>query len=108
MSSIPTLLAAPFLDSSSIESLIPFFALLIPIIAILVRHQQRMTELIHGSAAQQGTRDDVASLKEQLNQVNQRLDALTLSVDTLVTDTRSLRASTQPPQVAQRLNDLGS
>ncbi len=55
---------------------VPFFIVLIPIIAILVRHQQRMAELIHGKerngdleAAVQQLTGEVHRLQAQVAQL---------------------------------------
>lgn len=67
-----------------IALLIPITALMIPIVAILVSHQQKMAQLIHGNPNnnQQNAletsqlRDEVRQLKELMNQQTIALDNL--------------------------------
>ena len=61
---------------------IPIIALMIPIVAILVNHQRKMAEIIHGgtnSAAQAELyqlRGEVAELRERVNQQAIQLDGV--------------------------------
>jgi ABC-type phosphate transport system auxiliary subunit len=58
---------------------IPIIALLIPIVAILVRHQQSMAQIIHGSQNQEGImqlQNDIQELRAQMNQQALLIDNL--------------------------------
>ena len=62
---------------------IPILALMIPLVAILVRHQQKMAEIIHSgsgsnTAAQvEALRQEVAQLKQLVHQQMIALDSAT-------------------------------
>lgn len=63
--------------------LVPITALLIPIVAILVKHQQRMAEIIHGTARQQGDAE-IAQLRSEVYELKQLVHQQMISVDSLV------------------------
>ena len=61
-------LAAIF-DSDTIWILIPLTALLIPIVAVLVKHQQTMAQIVHGGGRQM----EMDQLRSELEMVKQQL-----------------------------------
>lgn len=70
--------------------MIPMTALMIPIVAIFVSHQQKMTEIIHGrrhreeiEAELNGMREEIAGLRGQLTTQALALDALSRQQKTL-------------------------
>ncbi|HMS53964.1 MAG TPA: hypothetical protein PKA27_01060 [Fimbriimonadaceae bacterium] len=60
--------------------LIPIIIFMIPIVSILTKHQQRMTELIHGSA---GNRQDVEALKQEIKELKALVHQQTIQLDSL-------------------------
>lgn len=73
-------------EPETLGIMIPIVALLIPIVAILTRHQRSMAELIHGShhaqqnqaaaAEIQALRAEMASLRESVNMMIVNRDGL--------------------------------
>ena len=78
--------------------MIPIVALTIPIVAILVKHQQRMAEIIHGTARQQGDAE-IAQLRSEVYELKQLVHQQMISVDSLV----SSRVASQEIPIYQRL-----
>ena len=78
--------------------MIPIVALTIPIVAILVKHQQRMAEIIHGTARQQGDAE-IAQLRSEVYELKQLVHQQMISVDSLV----SSRVASQEIPIHQRL-----
>ena len=79
MNSFPIL--ALGLDAGVLGVFIPIIALMIPVVAILVKHQQRMAEIIHGSQLQQGNNPQIAALQEEVRQLRQQVTMLALERD---------------------------
>lgn len=77
MDIIPSALALD-IDAGVIGVFIPIIALMIPVVAILVKHQQRMAEIIHGSQLQQGSDPQIAILQEEIRQLRQQVNILAL------------------------------
>ena len=50
--------------------MIPIIALIIPIVAILVRHQQKMAEIIHGQGAAPQLAKEIEGLRYQIQQLH--------------------------------------
>lgn len=82
--------------------MIPIVALIIPIVAILVKHQQRMAEIIslQNSAPQPVVQD--VQLREEMRLLREQVAALTLRVEGL-SSTSLPASSATPPSIAQRL-----
>jgi hypothetical protein len=80
------------MNADILVPLIPITALMIPIVAILVKHQQSMAQILHGGAAEN---ERIAALSEEIRQLRQRVDSLTLSLDS--------RQMSAQPAVRQRL-----
>lgn len=73
------------IDPAMIGIFIPIIALMIPIVAILVRHQQRMAEIIHSSHAASGPMlAEVEALRREVTELKQLLHQQTISVDNLL------------------------
>lgn len=82
----------------SLAMMIPITALMIPIVAILVKHQQRMAEIIHGTARQQGDAE-VAQLRSEVYELKQLVHQQMISVDSLV----SAQLQKKEPALQERL-----
>lgn len=97
----PTLLFAEFLGPETLALFIPILALTIPIVAILVSHQQKMAQIIHNG---QGRSDQVTSeiqaLRDEVRSLREIVHQQTIALDSAV----NLR-STPPPtdSIQQRL-----
>ncbi|MBV6491701.1 MAG: hypothetical protein IT202_02655 [Fimbriimonadaceae bacterium] len=64
--------------------LIPITALLIPIVAILVRHQQKMAEIIHSSPKfDPGLNAQIDSLRREILELRQLVHQQTIDMDSL-------------------------
>lgn len=59
---------------------IPIIIFMIPIVAILTKHQQRMTELLHGSS---GNRQDVETLRKEIQELKALVHQQTIQLDSL-------------------------
>ncbi|MEQ1824041.1 MAG: hypothetical protein ABL949_16145 [Fimbriimonadaceae bacterium] len=63
--------------------------MMIPIIAILTRHQQKMTEMLNSKQAENATRGDVnAHLLNEIAHMRRQMDDMTLAIEQLK-DTQS-------------------
>ena len=74
------------LDPGTLGVMVPIIALMIPIVAMLVRHQQRMAELIHGSHAQQHqqqTQPEVEAMRRELSELKALVQQQTIMIDSL-------------------------
>lgn len=73
--------------------MIPILVLMIPIVAILTRHQQKMAEIMaHGHAVEGG--QEIYALRRELAEMRELMHQQAIAIDTLV--------SQRPPQT-----DLG-
>jgi hypothetical protein len=70
--------------------LIPIIIFMIPIVAILTKHQQKMAELIHGQHGQQGQQNvnpnasfETSQLREEVRQLRELMTQQTLALDNL-------------------------
>lgn len=73
---------AEFNPASVIWIFIPLAPFIIGGVAILVKHQQRMAEILHGAPAQLPSQELVA-MQEQLSQMQQQLTQVTLALEDL-------------------------
>jgi hypothetical protein len=83
--------------------LIPILALLIPIVAILVKHQQRMAEIIH-SGRPQGLpvdRQEIDSLRREIQELKQIVHQQAISMDTFVD--RQIKLAESKSSLSDRL-----
>ncbi len=87
-----------YLDPGQIAVMIPIFALSIPIVAMLIKHQQRMAEIIHGTARQQGDAE-IAQLRSEVYELKQLVHQQMISVDSLV----SMKVKDTDTPLQQRL-----
>lgn len=65
------------------------FVMLIPIIAILTRHQQKMTLLMRQENHPQQNNSDLYSLQYEVQQLKSTVSDLAMSVDSLRNDIKS-------------------
>ncbi|MCC6402600.1 MAG: hypothetical protein IT207_01170 [Fimbriimonadaceae bacterium] len=65
--------------------LIPIAAIVFPIlfaiVMVLVRHQQKMAEILHGQPRLQPASDEIAQLRTEVAKVNDRLNQVLLSLE---------------------------
>jgi uncharacterized protein YlxW (UPF0749 family) len=73
------------------EIFVPMFLFLIPIVVILTRHQQKMTELMHRGSLPQPhqTNGDLQSIQYDVQQLKSMVSTLAMSVDSLKDEVRS-------------------
>lgn len=77
---------------------IPITALIIPIVAILVRHQQKMAEIIHSQPQQaMQPNSEMESMRRDMNSMRELLNQQAIQMDTLIQQQRSLNAPPQQP-----------
>lgn len=76
------------------------FPMLVAIVSILVKHQQKMAELIHGQPRQPAADSDVAQLRRELAAVNDRLNQVLLAVES--------KSSSVPERIEDRLGGPSS
>lgn len=72
-------------------------ALMIPIVAILVKHQQKMAEILHRSAPN----GDVEALRREIADLRALVNQQTIQIDSL----RSLRTPAPSAELGQRLGE---
>ncbi len=80
---------------------IPFFIVMIPIVRMLTKHQQRMAEIIHGSN-QQDVGGEMAQLRKEVYDLKQLVHQQTIALDTLTN--RTLQPPEQPLQARLEQN----
>lgn len=85
--------------SSWIWIFIPLAPFGVGLIAILVRHQQRMAEIVHGVA--QGNSEEVAALREEVRQLKAQMGSMSLALE-------SLSASKKESSVQDRIGEVRS
>ena len=71
--------------------LVPLTVLLIPVIAILTRHQQKMAELIHGNPQNRlpMVQNDDSQLSEDVRQLRELMHQQAIALDNLRDEVRS-------------------
>jgi len=60
---------------------IPALALLIPIIALLVNHQQKMAQIIHVQGGNPGTRGEIEALRQEVQQLRYQMNQQNLALE---------------------------
>lgn len=81
-----------------IPFMIPLTALMIPIVAILVSHQQKMAQLIHGGSRTAQQEAEIAAMKEEMRALRE-----TVNQQTLLLDSINHRALRQGDDLADRI-----
>ena len=84
------------MGSDTIWVLIPMTALLIPIVVVFTKHQQKMAELIHANpqALQQGqaaeqSQKEIQNLRQDLTRLQNVVSTLAINVENLKDEIRS-------------------
>jgi hypothetical protein len=94
---------AAFFEPASLGIMIPIICMLIPIVAILTRHQQRMAEIIHANRPQNTPdRAEIDSLRREIQELKQIVHQQAISMDTWV-DRQTKLAQTREPAISDRL-----
>lgn len=90
---------ADFGPESFAAIIVPTVIFMIPIVAILTRHQQKMAELLHGKGA--GTQPEVDALRREVAELKTILHQQTMMLDEIAQQRRELTSSvatsTPPP-----------
>ena len=71
--------------------MIPIIALMIPIVAILVSHQQKMAQILHSSQGNNQS-EELSALRAEVQNLKEALTHQTLMLDVLISDQRSASA----------------
>ena len=93
------------LDPGQLAIFIPIIALMIPVVALLTKHQQRMTELVHGNVVNgmEGNSErllqEIQSLRLEVTELKQILYQQAISLD-------SMRNAPIPAKLEDRLDPL--
>ena len=74
---------AAIIDESTLALAIPLLALLIPIVVILSKHQQKMAMIIHGQAHFPELENEVRALRHELQQLQYQMGQQNLALDQL-------------------------
>ena len=80
--------------------LIPLFALMIPIIVILTKHQQKMAEIMHRTAGDEG---QIAALRQEIAELRALVHQQAITLDNISQFQKSLNAP-PVPNVVDRLS----
>ncbi len=80
--------------------IVPVIIFMIPIVAILTKHQQKMAELIHGKGGSGGNQE-VDALRREIAELKHLVHQQTLMLDEVVGNSRQLQSST-PPAMPER------
>jgi hypothetical protein len=83
----------------NVAIMIPILALLIPVVAILTKHQQRMAELIHGGDQNRQSSQEILALRHEIAELRSLVHQQSIAVDNLVSRSVVLPSET----VEQRL-----
>ncbi|CAN1515775.1 hypothetical protein MCEMSE15_00928 [Fimbriimonadaceae bacterium] len=83
----------------NVAIMIPILALLIPVVAILTKHQQRMAELIHGGEQNRQSSQEMLALRHEIAELRSLVHQQSIAVDNLVSRSVVLPSET----VEQRL-----
>jgi len=76
-----------FLDPGQLGAFIPILAVVAGIVAILTKHQQRMAEIIHGTAQQQSS-DEVGQLRMEVAELKQMVHQQMIALDSYAGSSR--------------------
>lgn len=77
-------------DAESIAVLIPIVALMIPIVVVLTKHQQRMTELLRQNNVQQPNME-MESLRQEMRMLRETVHQQTIQMDTMLSARSTLK-----------------
>jgi len=93
-----------FLPVANVEDVLPFMipilALMIPIVAILVSHQQKMAQIIHGAQRNQVPNAEIEALRREVRELKEIVHQQTIAVD-------GMQGRQLPPSgVAERLSEV--
>ncbi len=80
---------------------IPIVALMIPIVALLTRHQRQMAEIIHKrSPDSPGTEQEIQALRYEVHELKQLVQQQVIAVDALT--------GARPPKSSELVNQDGT
>jgi hypothetical protein len=77
------------------EIIIPILLFMIPIVAILTKHQQKMVEMTQSGGSSNQTASEIYALREELRHQRELVTGLALSMDNLKQEMRNRDTSFQ-------------
>lgn len=84
--------------------IVPICVLMIPIVGILTRHQQKMAEILNRGSADH---NEITSLRRELADLKALVHQQTITLDNLAGTQRALNTPPPTPQIAERLKTEG-
>jgi hypothetical protein len=80
--------------------MVPLVFLMIPIVAILARHQQKMAEIIHrGSGG-----ENMDALRREIGELKSLIHSQAIALDNLANSQKGLNVPPPTPSITERLN----
>lgn len=79
--------------------MIPLAALMIPIVAVLTNHQQKMAQILNSNA---GDHTELAALRQEIAELKGLVHQQAISIDNLAGTQRSLSAPPPAPNLSER------
>ena len=80
--------------------MIPLTALMIPIVAVLSHHQQKMAQIIHGGGGAQGQTD---ALRQEIAELKSFVHQQAIAIDNLANAQKALSAPPPTTSISERL-----
>ena len=81
--------------------MIPLTALLIPIVVVFTKHQQRMAEIYHQGSAE---RNEIAALGNEIRELKTLVHQQAITLDNLAATQRALSVPPAAPDLSERLS----
>jgi hypothetical protein len=87
-------------------AIIPITFLMIPIVAILTRHQQKMAEIMHRGDAglNSSAHEQIAKLQQEMSELKTLVHSQAILLDTISSGQKSLNAPPPTPSIPERLS----
>jgi hypothetical protein len=81
--------------------MVPLTALLIPIVVVFTKHQQRMAEIYHQGSAE---RNEIAALSNEIRELKALVHQQAITLDTLASTQKALSRPPASPDLTERLS----
>ena len=83
-------------------ALIPLLALMIPIVVVFTKHQQKMAEIYHRGAT---GNEDILALRHEIAELKSLVHQQAITLDTLASNQKTLNAPPPSPNLSERLQN---